>query len=601
MNNINDRLFSCLLRDLGYSQRCTVTVEQLSNLRKELLQLSELEFEASALDTWNKKWNDLFTSSKTLADVRTPIEFRDRYQVLSFRLKIKETHTHDQEIEYIGKFKANEEKTRAWLPNRSNPVSRLARFITRCSTSSGLDLSRNNIARYARQGPGAVFDGTTLDDKSWYNTRYRSLERFLPDDWWFSNHDRHLDCLSDAQKWESCDQIVARLALVPKDWKGPRGVFVSPKEAMFCQLGIDGAFKDWLRNSMFRSCYDPQSQLPSQEAAWEGSYARYWSTLDLSDASDLIPLRLISYLFHREDYLAIARTRPSRIILPSGEVWKLAMCSPMGDGKTFSVLTTVCIVLTIAAMLHQDGWLAARPPCGDLIASYAEKVRVFGDDIAVDSRYFDAVCKALEEHNLKVNYGKSFSRGFFRESCGLDAFQGTDVTPLRQKVNLDQDPQLDELVSFYNRIKTRYPHLKATNALVLEIVESLYGPLPFTSNCEMCPFMLQAEAGTLYVQNSRKGIKYRVGPTHRLQVLAYTGRRTETYPDPLDDRYRLNTSLWANNYRPSAPNGGAIRPAGSPQALDYLRRQEEYCGLPRFVSIPYGPRAGFRRGWVDWM
>lgn len=600
MNKLNDMLFSCLLRDLGYSQRCNVTVEQLSNLRKELLLLSELEFEQSALDTWDKHWDELFSTVFPCLAVSNPHVFRDKYQVLSFRLKTKETHTNDQEIEYIRKFKANEEKTRAWLPDRSNPISRLARFITRYATCSGLNLSGDNIARFARQGPGAVYDGSALDDKSWISERYRSLACFLPDDWWFSTYNLHYDCVVDAQKWACHDEIMARLALVPKDWKGPRGVFVSPKEAMFCQLGIDGAFKDWLRNSMFRSCYDPQSQFPSQEAAWEGSYARNWSTLDLSDASDLIPLRLISYLFHRKDYLAIARTRPSRIELPSGEQIRLAMCSPMGDGKTFSVLTTVCIVLTIAAMLHQDGWMAARPPSGDIIASYAQKVRVFGDDVAVHSTYFEAVCKALEEHNLKVNYGKSFSRGFFRESCGLDAFHGIDVTPLRQKVNLDDSPQLDELVSFYNRIRYKYPHLKSTNAKVLEIVESLYGPIPFTSNHERCPLLLQADAGTLYTQNIRKGIRYRVGPTHNLQVQSYIGRREETYPDALDDRYRLNSKLWSNHYRPPAQNGGSCKPMGSPKALDYIRRQMEYCGLPHFVGVPFGPRAGFRRGWVDW-
>jgi len=58
-------------------------------------------------------------------------------------------------------------------------------------------------------------------------------------------------------------------------------------------------------------------------------------------------------------------------------------------------------------------------------------VSVTGDDTIVPSSCYKDVAKALEAVSLKVNLGKSFVHGFFRESCGGDFFMGHDVTPCR--------------------------------------------------------------------------------------------------------------------------------------------------------------------------
>jgi hypothetical protein len=65
-------------------------------------------------------------------------------------------------------------------------------------------------------------------------------------------------------------------------------------------------------------------------------------------------------------------------------------------------------------------------------------VYVYGDDIVVPSEDVHIVGRALESVGLKVNYAKSFSRGWFRESCGMFAFAGYEVTPLRFRKTFPQ-------------------------------------------------------------------------------------------------------------------------------------------------------------------
>jgi len=58
-----------------------------------------------------------------------------------------------------------------------------------------------------------------------------------------------------------------------------------------------------------------------------------------------------------------------------------------------------------------------------------EGVRIYGDDIIVPVDMVHSVMTHLEAYGLKVNSNKSFWNGKFRESCGMDAYDGQSVTP----------------------------------------------------------------------------------------------------------------------------------------------------------------------------
>jgi hypothetical protein len=57
------------------------------------------------------------------------------------------------------------------------------------------------------------------------------------------------------------------------------------------------------------------------------------------------------------------------------------------------------------------------------------QVRIFGDDLIIPGEWEPLVERVLETLHLRVNQSKTHVTGRFRESCGMDAFQGYDVSP----------------------------------------------------------------------------------------------------------------------------------------------------------------------------
>lgn len=492
----NTVVFKYLCLDLGVIYRPEILdVEELGRLKDTVLMLAEKGFPSYETENWIEEYCKFFDTPNriTAEGLRDhPKVLQMVHQSLCWCLKIRKPHTEQQEKAYINKFLDTESITKAWRVDRTCPTTRLARWLCR-RTFKALDLSAKGVVNYLRHGPGATFDGEVGADKNVIYRSTKQLEDYACFDLFFANESLYVDFVKGLFRFERtedslrrfpCDpgltgnthrDVVkayekrraalkkcplkftvtigdprpqkrfneSRLTLVPKSYKGPRGVFISDKEAMKWQLAQGEAIVRHARSSWIGLCHNPKDQLPSGEDAYMGSYCRWLSTLDLSDASDRIPLSLVAYLFHRKDYLALASTRPCYVWLPNGEKHRLGMFSPMGDGKTFPMLTVICAILTVSAILDAQGWMAARPPSMKRVGSVARSIRIFGDDIIVPSQYFDAVVRCLETHNLKVNVRKSFVNGFFREACGVDAYRGTDITPLRQKEDLDDADRLD--------------------------------------------------------------------------------------------------------------------------------------------------------------
>jgi hypothetical protein len=108
---------------------------------------------------------------------------------------------------------------------------------------------------------------------------------------------------------------------------------------------------------------------------------------------------------------------------------KLRKYASMGSALTFPVQSIVfaCLTIAVGRHLHPD----------QTIDRIAEQVRVFGDDIVCPVTWVVPLTELLTLCGLKVNSGKSFSHGKFRESCGLYAYEGYDVTPFRIRKTLD--------------------------------------------------------------------------------------------------------------------------------------------------------------------
>lgn len=217
---------------------------------------------------------------------------------------------------------------------------------------------------------------------------------------------------------------IARVSFVPKNFKTYRTISMEPPTNMYWQEGIFEGFKAMLKGKWrwFSRYYDPRTQEPNRRLALKGSIDGSYSTIDLSSASDSVSWNLVRSWFPGTAlYRGLAVTRSSRAMLPNGDILLLKKFAPMGSAVNFMVEVLVFWAIT---------WCAIASTGAD-----PRKVnfQVYGDDIVVPAQYYYVVCERLIANGFTVNEDKSYNlgfRGFFRESCGLHAYNGIDVTPL---------------------------------------------------------------------------------------------------------------------------------------------------------------------------
>jgi hypothetical protein len=168
------------------------------------------------------------------------------------------------------------------------------------------------------------------------------------------------------------------------------------------------------------------SQEINRELAREHSSSMLFSTLDLKEASDRVSLALVREVFSQTPDLlrALEACRTAATTLPDGRVLELKKFAPMGSAICFPVEAYIFWVLIVAS-LSRD--LRVQP------SKIGALIYVYGDDIVVPTYLAERCIQILETFALRVNSSKCCIRGPFRESCGMDAFKGVQVTPLRVK------------------------------------------------------------------------------------------------------------------------------------------------------------------------
>jgi hypothetical protein len=233
----------------------------------------------------------------------------------------------------------------------------------------------------------------------------------------------------------SCSSI-ARLVCVPKNSTSARTITVEPLLNQFVQQGLNTVLREHItRCEVLSQCLALTDQSKNQILALEGSQNCKWSTLDLKSASDLLSQKLVETVFGNHgpflDRMIDCRTPRVSNGSSAVKIWKFA---GMGNALTFPTQSVVFAVVAIAAIC--DSW--GKTPTFKLVKHAATHIQVFGDDIIVDSRYASQVVSWIEMVGLKVNHNKSFLEGNFKESCGVDAFMGVDVTPIYLRYRPDQ-------------------------------------------------------------------------------------------------------------------------------------------------------------------
>jgi len=100
----------------------------------------------------------------------------------------------------------------------------------------------------------------------------------------------------------------------------------------------------------------------------------------------------------------------------------------MGSAMCFPVESLVFWVIATAAMhvrrgVRYEAICHNKSVLRDVMASVNDCF-VFGDDVIVPREECSNVCERFEEIGFKPNYQKTFAEGFYRESCGVDAYAG---------------------------------------------------------------------------------------------------------------------------------------------------------------------------------
>jgi hypothetical protein len=302
----------------------------------------------------------------------------------------------------------------------------------------------------------------------------------------------------------------AKVILVPKDSRGPRLISCEPLENQWIQQGIMKELVKFIENHpLTKGMINFTDQAINQELARSGSITGGIATLDLKEASDRVSMALVERIFPRPLVDALYASRSLATTLPDKSVVKLGKFAPMGSALCFPVMA-----LTIwAALTCEDGFTYA---CS------SDATFVYGDDVIVPTaQAVDAIAR-LERIGLKVNADKSFTSGFFRESCGMDAFHGVDVTPCRIKTPWRDRPEPGVLTSYVAQANELYEQgYPRTAALLAANVVETYGQVPVALNHGESAAMTSRGIVHLCVWPQHQHDSQRGYPSHRIGRMAY--------------------------------------------------------------------------------
>jgi len=371
-----------------------------------------------------------------------------------------------------------------WTSTEVNSVASDFRtwFLVRQKSSKPLDF--NSFELIPRHGPGQTADRITGNQKYVWQTWYERLEPYFP----FLGNGYSVSAafskgFEKVSFIPSCQELPVKVTPVPKTLKGPRIIAIEPACMQYTQQAIRGYLYDILERSLLsRGHVNFTDQGINQRMALLASKDRSLATIDLSEASDRVPLSLALRMFDGVPLLrdAINACRSTHAILPDKTViGPLKKFASMGSALCFPVESMYFYTVCILTLLNENN----LPVTTRNIYRVSRKVYVYGDDIIVPSTAAAAVTRNLQLFGCKINRSKTFISGYFRESCGTDAYNGYVVSPTYiRHLRPRNRRQASELISrcatanlFYKKGYWR------TCSYLFRQIERIVGDLPYVS------------------------------------------------------------------------------------------------------------------------
>lgn len=224
--------------------------------------------------------------------------------------------------------------------------------------------------------------------------------------------------ISTASKGEIRNRKVTVKA-VPKNYKKPRLIF--PQDSYSSAYLHQMRKLLQMRLASVTGINLSKQQSVNRAACIKASTGSGYDTIDHSSASDCIAWCYYTWCMPEKfvKWLSLYRERTLKIGQENQPCW---IAFTAGNPVTF-VLETMFFhsVATVATEIASE----YDALFGEGVFTPYLKPLVYGDDVMIDHRatsvYF-SICEILD---LKVNSDKSFVSGFYRESCGIEAYQGT--------------------------------------------------------------------------------------------------------------------------------------------------------------------------------
>lgn len=301
-----------------------------------------------------------------------------------------------------------------------------------------------------KHGPGSTAEKVLGNSKYVQKQWTARLESIFPYGEYAIPSWRYFEYLDCVDFLEPGQELPVRVVTVPKTLKTPRIIAIEPVCMQYTQQAIAIKLVQLIeQDSILSRLIGFTDQTVNQRLACQGSVDGHLATLDLSEASDRVSNQLVRLLFANHPFLAegVDASRSRKADVPGYGVQRLAKFASMGSALCFPVeamvFTTLCF-LGIERALN-------RPLTKEDVVSFFGQVRVYGDDIIVPVDTVRSVVSTLETFGFRVNAGKSFWTGKFRESCGRDYYAGSDVTLVRaRRVFPTRRKHVSEIVSLYS-------------------------------------------------------------------------------------------------------------------------------------------------------
>lgn len=280
-----------------------------------------------------------------------------------------------------------------------------------------------------KHGPGATAERISGNRKYDLVTWHERLEPFFPASDFAIPNFGFAEQLERMDFFEPGQEPPVRVITVPKTLKTPRIIAIEPVCMQYTQQALLEPIVAALESARLTAGHlNFTDQTVNQRLALASSKSTRLATIDMKDASDRVSCSLVYEMLSCVPDLrdAVMACRSTSAAVPGKGVVPLAKFASMGSALCFPIESMVFYAICILGMAKGQACQIST----NSVFRLSRGVHVYGDDIIVPVDMVPFVVSELEAFGLKVNQHKSFWTGKFRESCGVDAYDGVQVTPV---------------------------------------------------------------------------------------------------------------------------------------------------------------------------